>query len=124
LFPDLKRIQQMIRAPMCGFTGASCPVSADESVILFHGLFIHETLFKTRCARKQGPARVGSSSLKPFSEKARRELGRRAVCATALSPMKRFSGAPGSRVDVLQRFPCRQKLRAAMAQTSLMAWPR
>jgi hypothetical protein len=107
LFPDVKRIQQIIHTPMCGFTGASCPVSADESVMLFGSLFNHETLLKTCCARKQARTRVGFPSPKSFTEKAQRAAGQRAMCATALSRMKRFAGAPCSRLEGLQRFPCR-----------------
>jgi hypothetical protein len=58
LFPDLNRIQQIVHTPMTRQTGASCPLSADESDVLFSGLFNDETLFKTRCAHRQRPARV------------------------------------------------------------------
>jgi hypothetical protein len=109
---------------MCGFAGASRFVSADESGMLFSGLFIHETLFKTRCARKQRPVCAGFPPPKSSYRQARRVAGRRAVCVSVLSPMKRFFGALRMRVDGLQRFPCRQTVCVALAQTSLKARPR
>jgi hypothetical protein len=124
LFPDLKRIQQIIHLPMCGFAGASRFVSADESGMHLNGLFIHETLFKTRCARKQRPECAGFPSRKSSYRQARRAVGHDAVCASVLSPMKRFFGVLRMRVDGLQRFPCRQTVCVALAQTSLKPWPR
>jgi hypothetical protein len=124
LFPDLKRIQQIVHPPMCGFAGASRFVSADESAMLFSGLFIHETLFKTGCTHKQRPVCAGFPLRKSSYSRARCVAGRCAVCASVLSPMKRFFGMLRMHADGLQRFPCRQKLGIALAQTSLKAWPR
>jgi hypothetical protein len=105
LFPDLNRIQKIIHPLMCGFAGASRFVSADESGMHFSGLFIHETLFKTRCARKHPPVCAGFPSPKSSYRQARRVAGQGAVCVSVLSPMKRFFGALQMRVDGLQRFP-------------------
>jgi len=107
LFPDLKRIQQIIHARMCGFAGATRFVSADESGPLFNGLFIHETLFAAGRARKR---RSMCARFPPRKSSCRNACGRAghcAVCAGVLSPMKHFFGMLTKHVDGLQRFPCR-----------------
>jgi hypothetical protein len=115
LFPDLKRIQKIIHPLMSAFSGASRFVSADESGMLFSGLFIHETLFKRRCARKQRSVCAWFPWRNSSYRQARCGAGHCAVCVSVLSPMKRFFDALQTRIDGLQRFPCRQKVGVVLA---------
>jgi hypothetical protein len=124
LFPDLKRIQQVIHARMCGFAGATRLVSADESGPLFNGLFIDETLFAAGRARKPPSMCARFPPRKSSCRNARGRPGHCAVYAGVLSSMKRFFGMLTKHVDGLQCFPCRQKGGIALAQTSLMGCPR